>query len=515
MMHTYQPDSKELATNEIGQADVLIVGAGAAGLTLAIELARRKVAFRLIDKLGEPFRGSRGKGIQPRSQEVFEDLGILDRVVAAGGTYPPQREYREDGSWAESLVMEHQEPTPAEPYHIPLLVPQFYTEKLMRERLAELGGRAEFGCELLGFESGDDGVTAHLSGPAGTQSLRVRYVIGADGGRSFVRAALGIEFQGKTLGVRAVVADVVLHGLDRQAWHRFNEGSMQTQISLCPLAGTELFQLQAPIAMDASVDLSAEGLNAMLGERTGRSDIVIESVAWASAFKMNARLADRYRSGRVILVGDAAHVHPPTGGQGLNTSLQDAYNLGWKLAAVLGGAPETLLDSYEEERRPVAAEMLGLSTRLLDEAKRGGLRRGREVHQLDITYRGSSLAFEKPTRATGVSAGDRAPEAPCRGAAGQPCRLFDLFAGPHWTLLVFGTEHVEGIPSRPGLRTHFVGPGGDIIDDRGHIQAAYAATAGDHWLVRPDGHVGAIVSSDHVAALETYFDAVGLAEKRS
>ena len=107
--------------------DVLICGAGAAGLTLAIELARRKVSFRLLDKLPQPFQGSRGKGIQPRSQEVFEDLGILDRVVAAGGVYPPQREYRDDGSYEESLVMERHDPTPDEPYHIPLLVPQFLT----------------------------------------------------------------------------------------------------------------------------------------------------------------------------------------------------------------------------------------------------------------------------------------------------------------------------------------------------------------------------------------------------
>jgi 2-polyprenyl-6-methoxyphenol hydroxylase-like FAD-dependent oxidoreductase len=112
--------------------DVLICGAGAAGLTLAIELARRGVPFRLVEKMDGPFRGSRGKGIQPRTQEIFEDLGILDRVVAAGGLYPPQREYRANGSYAESLVVEHQDPTPAEPYHLPLLAPQFLTEGVMR-----------------------------------------------------------------------------------------------------------------------------------------------------------------------------------------------------------------------------------------------------------------------------------------------------------------------------------------------------------------------------------------------
>ena len=144
---------------------------------------------------------------------------------------------------------------------------------------------------------------------------------------------------------------------------------------------------------------------------------------------MNARLADRYRVGRVFLVGDAAHIHPPTGGQGLNTSVQDAYNLGWKLGAVVAGAPDALLDSYEEERRPIAASMLGLATKLLDAAKRGEMRRGREVHQLDLGYAGSSLALEKPERRGGLLAGDRAPDAPIRGAAGQSTRLFEFFKG--------------------------------------------------------------------------------------
>ncbi|MGJ7555758.1 FAD-dependent monooxygenase [Variovorax sp. RB3P1] len=331
--------------------DVLICGAGAAGLTLAIDLARRGVSFRLIEKMDAPFKGSRGKGIQPRTQEVFEDLGILDRIVAAGGLYPPSREYRADGSFTESLVMTHEAPTPAEPYGIPLMVPQFLTEGTMRERLAELGHRPEFGCELVGFAQDESGVTARLVGVAGEETLRMRFLVGADGGRSFVRHALDIGFPGKTLGVRAIVADVVLSGLGRDAWHRFNEGEMDAQMSLCPLAGTALFQLQAPIPLEGDIDLGAQGLTAMVAARTGRDDIRIHSVSWASAFHMNARLADRYRAGRVLLVGDAAHVHPPTGGQGLNTSVQDAYNLGWKLAAVAAGAPAALLDSYEEERR--------------------------------------------------------------------------------------------------------------------------------------------------------------------
>jgi 2-polyprenyl-6-methoxyphenol hydroxylase-like FAD-dependent oxidoreductase len=493
-------------------AAVLICGAGAAGLTLAIDLARQGISYRLIEKMDAPFAGSRGKGIQPRTQEIFEDLDFIDRLVAVGGVYPPQREYRGDGSYVDSDLIEHGESTPAEPYHIPLLVPQFLTERVMRERLVELGHQAEFGCELVGLVQDEDGVTARLAGKAGEETIRARYLVGADGGRSFVRHALDIGFPGETLAVRAVVADVVLTGLGRDAWHRFNEGSMAQQVALCPLAGTGLFQLQAPIPLEGDVDLSAEGLSAMIAERTGRGDIRIEAVSWASAYNMNARLADRYRVGRVFLVGDAAHTHPPTGGQGLNTSVQDSYNLGWKLAAVVTGAAATLLDSYEEERRPIAAAMLGLASKLLDAAKRGEMRRGREVQQLDLGYPGSPLALEKPERGGGLLAGDRAPDAPIRGAAGQPMRLFELFKGPHWTLLGYDVER-DAVPPRPGLRIHIFGPGGDIIDQHGYVRDAYALTSGDWALVRPDGYVGAIVSSGEIEALEAYLRKAGLKQR--
>jgi len=486
--------------------DVLICGAGAAGLTLAVELARRGVRFRLIDELPEPFCGSRAKGIQPRTLEVFEDLGVVDRLMATGGPYPPQREHHADGSFQDTQDFEVSSPTPAEPYRAPLLIPQFLTEAALRERLAELRQRPEFGCKLIGFRQHADGVTTTLAGPGGAEVINVRYLVGTDGGRSFVRRTLGIAFPGKTLGVRAVVADVMATGVSRDVWHRFNEGSMESQIGLCPLAGTQMFQLQAPIALEGDIDLSAAGLTAFVQQRTGRTDITIQSVAWASAFNMNARLADRYRDGRVFLAGDAAHTHPPTGGQGLNTSVQDAYNLGWKLSAVVNGAPESLLDTYEQERRPIAEHMLGLATKLLEAAKAGSMRRGREVLQLDLCYPASPLALEKPARQGGILAGDRAPDAPVRRPNGIATRLFELFKGPHWTLLGYNVDRLSAITPRNGVHIHAVGPGGDIVDDGGHIREGYGVQSGDWVLVRPDGYVGAIVSSQHAAALEAYLD---------
>ncbi|NUG31906.1 FAD-dependent oxidoreductase [Acinetobacter baumannii] len=487
---------------------VLICGAGAAGLTLAIDLARRGVSFRLIEKREQPFAGSRGKGIQPRTQEILEDLGVLDRLVAIGGIYPPLRKYHDDGTYMDS-VLEIEPPTPAEPYHIPLMVPQFLTEQVLRERLAELNGHVEFGCELIGFKQEEDGITARLSSSLGEEVVQVSYLIAADGGRSFIRNTLGIKFSGKTLGVRAIVADVDLVGLSRDAWHQFNCNDKQQMISICPLAGTDLFQIQAAIPSEGEVDLSVNALNAMITERTGRNDIHVRSVSWASDYTMSARLADHYRVGRILLIGDAAHVHPPTGGQGLNTSIQDAYNLGWKLAAVLNKAPDTLLDTYEEERRPVAEEMLGLSTRLLEEQKQGSMRRGREVHQLDISYSKSSISFESSSRTNVLHAGDRAPNAPLRGAAGRIRHLFDLFSGTHWSLI--GYEPTSSITTpRGNLHIHQVGVRHALSDDSGHLRDAYGFTNDEWVLVRPDGYVGAIFHSNEANALEGYLKDIGL-----
>ncbi len=494
-------------TQSPASIDVLIVGAGAAGLVLAIDLARRGVAFRILDKAAGPFVGSRGKGIQPRSQEVFEDLGVLDRMAAIGAPYPAIRTYGADGAFTDSLMTEARDPTPDEPYAAALLLPQTLTEGVLRDRLAELGHAVEFGRELVGLEQGAAGVTARL---ADGEQIRARYLVGCDGGRSFVRHALDIGFPGQTLPIRALVADLPIAGLSREVWHRWASGQ-HNQIALCPLAGTDLFQLLAPLPLDGDIDLSRASLAAMIAERTGRADIEVGEPVWCSAYGMNARLADRYRVGRVFLAGDAAHVHPPTGGQGLNTSLQDAYNLGWKLAAVLAGAPEDLLDTYEAERRPIAAGVLGLSIGLLQAHRDGAaMRRGRETQELDLGYPGSDLAIEARANPGRLQAGDRAPDAPCLGAGGQRTRLFEVFRGPHWTLLTYGAPAAaRRLAPRPGVVVRTVGQGGDLVDDHGHISAAYDLGEPTWILVRPDGYVGLMAPLAAVSEVEAYLDRVG------
>lgn len=491
---------------------VLIAGAGAAGLTLAIDLARRNVSLRIIDRAEAPFCGSRGKGIQPRTQEVFEDLGVLDRIAGRGGRYPPLRIYGPDGA-RDMTMMEARPESPAEPYRQPLLLPQSLTEAVLRERLAELGVTVEFGAELVGFEEKAEAVEAAISSSAGQERMRFSYLIGADGGSSFVRKSLGIGFAGESLPVRAVVADLSVEGLGREVWHHWNAEDRPRMIALCPLAGTELFQLQAALPLQGDFDISDSGLASMIAARTGRDDIRLHRVHWRSAFQPGARLADCYGVGRVFLAGDAAHVHPPTGGQGLNTSIQDAYNLGWKLAAVLNGAPRELLDTYEQERRPVAADVLALSTRLL---RSGEQRRGRENHELDLGYFDSPLTWEARTRRGRLVAGARAPDAPCRGAGGQPTRLFEVLRGPQATLFGYDVAADATVTPRRGLQIRRIGPvgplcnGGDLTDDGGHIREAYDLERGDWILVRPDGYVAAIIGPGRADALSEGLARLGL-----
>jgi 2-polyprenyl-6-methoxyphenol hydroxylase-like FAD-dependent oxidoreductase len=494
------------------EIEVLITGAGPAGLTLAIELARRGVRLRLIDKAAAPFTGSRGKGLQPRSLEVFEDLDVLDRMAARGGPYPASRIHRGDGH-VDAPMMEGRPSTAAVPYGAPLMLPQNLTEQILRERLAELGVRPEFGCELRDFRQDRKGVAARLQVGRRSERIRACYLVGADGGSSFVRKRLGVGFPGETLPGRALVADVAVAGLSREAWHVWNAEDAGETLALCPLAGTGLFQLQAALAGEGDPDLSDRAVAELIAARTGRPDLAPQSVGWRSAFGLNVRVADRYRWGHVFLAGDAAHVHPPSGGQGLNTSIQDAYALGWRLAAALQGAPDGLLDTYEAERRPVALEVLALSRALLQAAREGQkARRGAETHELDLGYFDSPLAFERRGRSGRVRAGSRAPDAPCHGAGGRPTRLFEVFRGPRWTLLAY--EPPSGDPAtrpRRGLSVRRVGPAGDLRDTGGHIADAYDLDPGDRVLVRPDGYVGAVVSASGEEALEAYLDGVGLA----
>ncbi|WP_225631890.1 FAD-dependent oxidoreductase [Streptomyces solaniscabiei] len=462
--------------------DVLIVGAGPTGLALGIDLARRGVDALVVERDGTLFPGSRGKGLQPRTMEVFDDLGVLGAIHAAGGGYPVGMVWQDGERLGEHHMFDPAEPSEDAPYNEPWMVPQWRTQEILLARLQELGGTVAFGREAVGLAQDADGVTAHF---ASGEPVRARYLVAADGGRSAVRRALGIGMTGETVDPSPVlVADVRISGLDRDNWHLFPPRGGTGFLTVCPLAGTEDFQVTAQFPEGTEVDLTADGVRKVVADRSHLAPEDVTEIRWASGFRPRAALADRFRAGRVLLAGDAAHVHSPAGGQGLNTGVQDAYNLGWKLGAVLAGeAPDGLLDSYGEERRPVAAGVLGLSTGV----HRGEVRRGNATRQLGLGYRESSLTAETRTVPDGaLRAGDRAPDGTVGGV-----RLFDAFRGPHWTLLALGTE----APPMPDAVPVVRGPG----------HGAYGTGL---FLVRPDGYVG--WAGEDAAGLGGYLARFGL-----
>jgi 2-polyprenyl-6-methoxyphenol hydroxylase-like FAD-dependent oxidoreductase len=509
------PRTTETETTETNRPTVLIAGAGPTGLTLAVQLARSGVSFRLIEAAPGPQPGSRGKGIQPRTLEVFGDLGLVDREIAHGRLAMPMVRIAPDGQLTRGgAEPEELKNRPDIPYTTSLITPEWRTEEALRRRLAELGGSVEFGTTLDRFQQTDEGVLAVLVKEGETETVTARWLAGCDGGHSAIRRQAGIDFVGETREeVRMLVADVAVDGLDRDEWRLWQHAD--GLFALCPLPSTDVFQYQAIIAAGVEPDLSLANLQAILERRTGRTGIRLHQPEWSSLWRANIRLVDRYRAGRVFLAGDAAHIHSPAGGQGMNTGIQDAYNLGWKLAAVAQGASPALLDSYEAERRPVAASVLALSNaRLAQTIERNDvpIRRDASTIELDLNYRGSALARDDRDETAALRAGDRAPDATGLATVGAKHRLFDLTRGGHFTLLSFGATPGAIKASPFGLRTlHVVrqpaGPD-DIADTDGYLASAYSAADRTLVLIRPDGYIGLISDAGDASAVSDYLAAI-------
>ncbi|MGW8692786.1 FAD-dependent oxidoreductase [[Kitasatospora] papulosa] len=510
--------------------DVLIVGAGPTGLTLACDLARRGIAVRVVDKSPEYPRSSRAKGPNPRSLEVLEDLGVVGAVLAAGSAPLPMRKYRDGLPVADADPYAGSSPTPDAPYDRGRLIAQWRLEEILRDRLAESGTAVETGTEVVGLTDRDTTVAVAFADGSGTDA---RYVVGCDGAHSRVRKLLGVTFDGETEAEQQMVCgdvEITPGVLDRDVWHQwFDEDGA---VMLCPVPGTRTgWWYQSGPERDAegrALAPSLEGFRRLFARHTRLPAGHLTGAALLSTYRVNVRMADRYRVGRVLLAGDAAHVHAIAGGLGMNTGIQDAFNLGWKLAQVLRGrAGDELLDTYEEERLPVAAWTLDLTSERLRatlEAIRkpgGGLDTAvtPSTTGLDRGYRWSSLA--RPGGHGGVRSGDRAPDAPCADAGtGAPTRLFRVLAGPHITVLGFGpgTEHTlreAAAAHGDTVRTVRVYDAGNtpeaplpgaLHDRDGHARTAYGVAGDTVVVIRPDNHVGLISDADGHGAALRYLD---------
>jgi 2-polyprenyl-6-methoxyphenol hydroxylase-like FAD-dependent oxidoreductase len=530
--------------------DVLIVGAGPTGLTLGIELARRDVPFLLIERDVTPPTTSRAIGLQMRTAEMLQILGVPRSALQP--SIQPRALCLEEGQ--RTLACIAFDVASADGVTL-TVIDETDTERILQARLESLGGAVQRGTELLSYRDEGDGIAATLRDASGEREVRAHYLVGADGAHSLVRRLAGIPFEGSAYPEQFILADLDIDwDLSHDTGHVWIGGEQLAAV--LPMPAANRFRVILPLA--PSLVLPANPTQAEIGvlaiqvlrERTRVPLKVQGAPVWASAFRISRRHAARYRNGPIFLAGDAAHVHSPVGGQGMNTGIQDACNLGWKLAlAARGQAAPGLLDTYHAERAPIAHELLrntDLATRavlsqnaVMREARRrlipalASSPRVRQrllpiVGQLNVTYRGSFLAVDAGTvrrRRSGLLAGDRVPDQELHGADGALVRLYDLIA-KGWTLLLFAgadatPERHRALHELAAVSQSVVGDAVQLVqivpaageekaglttslDVNGDLAARFGASAGLAALVRPDGYLGYRGALEDTGALASY-----------
>ncbi|KZT20171.1 monooxygenase [Neolentinus lepideus HHB14362 ss-1] len=548
---------------------IFIVGAGPTGLVLALTLRQSGVPVRIIDKVSKPHVGSRGAGIMPRTLEVYNYLGVLPDVLKSAVPLPVSRMYKLPGG-TEVMKEFSRSPrthsTPGIPFFNSYILGQDVAQAILRSHLEKYNCHVEFNTELGAFEQHSDYVQIHLvrheGGNETPETFSAAYLVGADGAKGVVRKLLGLSFDGETRqGYSIVLADVKLRGLPRDAWHMWGDMATRGFWAMPRFTHDDDTFWITISGRDVDHDKLAsepETLKTFVKEFTNRPEIEIAEFLTLGSVRFNIRMVSEFSRGRVFIAGDAAHVHSPAGGQGMNSSVMDAFNLAWKLSlAYKGLASANLLQSYNDERKPVIQNMLKFTTEIFDKTLAGKSKweRGREFYQLDVSYRGSPIVVDKrqvdaltapqPNIYTAsllgtVQAGDRAPDAPSlvmlkdSDTLSPITSLFKIFKPTKHTVLILSPlgpaadsvldalqnsqypssliQTVTILPVRVAVREKDVLPRTDLVlkDADGHVYEGYSV---DPWkneltvvVVRPDGIVGGIGAE--VQTVTDYFERI-------
>lgn len=518
---------------------LLVVGAGPVGLTMASELVRHGVHCRIIDQAAERSRTSKALAIFPRTLEAFSFMGLADRFLAAGER-------------VQGLAMHHGSErlatvdlsSVASPFPFVLSLPQSETERILSESLASAGVEVERQVSLSSLEQTDACVRATLRHTEGREEVvEIPWLLGCDGAHSTTRHALGMEFAGAQYEENFILADVRLEpALDRKRVHLFL--APEGIFGLIPFGGDRwriVANIAAKVGHETLPDLTFDEVQ-RLSESRGPAGVRLSDPAWMSRFHISHRIVQQFRKLRVFLVGDAAHIHSPAGGQGMNTGIQDAVNLAWKLALVVRGrAPAQLLASYHTERQPVARGVLNLTDRItrmatirntVAQSVRDfllpmmsgidlvGEKVADQLAELAINYRHSPVV--ENIGGGRLRAGDRAPDAELRDEHGQARRLFELFRAPRHVALLFlgagfdGAEKLEQINAvlrdQPEgmVESYRIARGegvsfADLRDLSGLAHSVYGLFDGGIVVVRPDGYLGFRSEEFDPADLRAYF----------
>lgn len=505
----------------IGNTDVLIVGAGPTGLVLALWLTRMGVRVKIIDTTREPGTTSRALAVQARTLELYSQLGLADAVIERGRKMAAANLWV-GGKQVASFVFGDMG-AGISPFPYALIFPQDEHERLLINRLAQAGVEVERETELVSFEEAPDRVLALLKRPDGAQeTCKAAYIAGCDGAHSTVRGELKIGFPGGDYAHLFYVADVEAAGpvMNSELHVALDTSDF---LAVFPLKGEKRARLIGTVREEAERENEKLSWSDVSKGVIDRMRIDVERVNWFSTYHVHHRVADQFRKGHAFLIGDAAHIHSPVGGQGMNTGIGDAVNLAWKLAAVLQGrAHESLLDSYEPERiafarrlvattdqaftgvtspgafaRRVRLDIVPLLIPLLFKLAMGRRFMFRTISQTAVNYRGSSLS---EGRAGPVHGGDRLPWVKM-DLNGADTDNFGPLTSLDWQVHVYGdaAREIQAVCDARKLPLH-VFPWRPEMSRVGLRRKAL-------YLVRPDGYVGLLDPEGGARALTSYLDA--------